>query len=56
MAPFLSRTESTQHRSSMASRCSCQSPSVSRPGITGAGELRPWRMAFQRATSLPSGV
>src|SRR5215207_7884658 len=40
----------------MPSLCSCHSSLFPRPGTTGAGELMPCRVAFQRTISLPSAV
>src|SRR5215218_9529822 len=55
-ANTISRCPSGCRLSSTPSRCSSQSSAFSTPGTTGAGERIPWRVAFQRATSLPSSV
>jgi predicted alpha/beta hydrolase family esterase len=51
-----SRRPSGERVSRTPARCASQSSALSIPGTTGAGEQRPWRVAFRLDLSLPPAV
>src|SRR5918993_5292021 len=53
---FTSRCPTGERFSIIPSRWLSQSSCFSKPGITGCGELMPWRVAFHLTTALPWAV